>query len=158
VGGCAFVRRYAVSKNPRPAAISEQELKPPSEQELKASQRIAVRRRVLVVEDDIDSARSLTWILRDLGHEVDYAINGYVAVDMAAQLRPEFVFLDLALPGLNGFEVCQRLRRLPGFEATRIIAITAYSQDEYRKRAHDAGCNGYIVKPLDPMAIDALLD
>jgi DNA-binding response OmpR family regulator len=117
-----------------------------------------VHRRVLVVEDDIDSARSLTWILRDLGHEVDYAINGYVAVDMAAQLRPEFVFLDLALPGLNGFEVCQRLRRLPGFERTRIIAVTAYSQDEYRKRAHDAGCDGYIVKPLNPAAIEALLD
>lgn len=116
-----------------------------------------MRRRVLVVEDDIDSARSLTWILRDMGHQVDYAINGYVAVDMAAQLRPELVFLDLALPGLNGFEVCQRLKRLPGFEGTRIIAVTAYSQDEYRKRASDAGCDGYIVKPLDPSVIAELL-
>ena len=112
---------------------------------------------MLVVEDDIDSARSLTWILRDMGHEVDYAINGYVAVDMAAVLRPEFVFLDLALPGLNGFEVCQRLRRLPGFEGMRIIAVTAYSQDEYRRRANAAGCDGYIVKPLDPAMIEALL-
>ena len=112
---------------------------------------------MLVVEDDIDSARSLTWILRDMGHEVDYAINGYVAVDMAGKLRPEFVFLDLALPGLNGFEVCERLRRLPEFKGTRIIAVTAYSQDEYRKRAGDAGCDGYIVKPLDPLALAALL-
>jgi hypothetical protein len=116
-----------------------------------------VRRRVLVVEDDIDSARSLTWILRHMGHEVDYAINGYVAVDMAAKLRPEFVFLDLALPGLNGFEVCQRLRRLPEFKGTRIIAVTAYSQDDYRKRASDAGCDRYIVKPLDPAVIAELL-
>ena len=116
-----------------------------------------MRRRVLVVEDDIDSARSLTWIRRDMGHEVEYAINGYVAIDMAAKLRPEFVFLDLALPGLNGFEVCQRLRRIPGFDVTRIIAVTAYSQDEYRKRANDAGCDGYIVKPLDPAAIGELL-
>ncbi|MFL6564933.1 MAG: response regulator [Burkholderiales bacterium] len=116
-----------------------------------------MRRRVLVVEDDIDSARSLTWILRDLGHDVDYAINGYVAVDMAAKMRPEFVFLDLALPGMNGFEVCRRLRRIPGFEDTRIIAVTAYSQDDYRKRANDAGCNGYIVKPLDPKSLGELL-
>ena len=116
-----------------------------------------MRRRVLVVEDDIDSARSLTWILRDMGHEVDYAINGYVAVDMAEKLRPEFVFLDLALPGMNGFEVCHRLRRIPGFEHMRIIAVTAYSQDEYRKRANDAGCDGYIVKPLDPTTIGELL-
>ena len=114
-------------------------------------------RRVLVVEDDIDSARSLTWILRDMGHEVDYAINGYVAVDMAAQLRPEFVFLDLALPGLNGFEVCQRLRRLPDFKRMRIIAVSAYSLDDYRKRASDVGCDRYIVKPLDPAVIAELL-
>ncbi|HJY77943.1 MAG TPA: response regulator [Burkholderiales bacterium] len=116
-----------------------------------------MRRRVLVVEDDIDSARSLTWILRDMGHEVDYAINGYVAVDMAAKLQPEFVFLDLALPGLNGFEVCQRLRRLPEFKGTCIIAVTAYSQDDYRKRANDVGCDAYIVKPLDPSVIAELL-
>jgi CheY-like chemotaxis protein len=128
-------------------------------QDLKPSdaKRAAASRRVLVVEDDIDSARSLTWILRDMGHEVDYAINGYVAIDMAAKLRPEFVFLDLALPGLNGFEVCQRLRRIPGFADIRIIAVTAYSQDEYRKRANEAGCDGYVVKPLDPAAIGELL-
>ena len=112
---------------------------------------------MLVVEDDIDSARSLTWILRDMGHDVDYAINGYVAIDMAAKLRPEFVFLDLALPGLNGFEVCQRLRRVPELKGTRIIAVTAYAQDDYRKRASDVGCDRYIVKPLDPMAIAMLL-
>lgn len=116
-----------------------------------------MRRRVLVIEDDIDSARSLTWILRDMGHEVDYAINGYVAMDMAAKLRPEFVFLDLALPGMSGFEVCQRLRRTPGFAPTRIIAVTAYSQDDYRKRANDAGCDGYIVKPLDLRTLATLL-
>ena len=145
----AIVPAYQVSRNPRPAAISEQELKPPL--------RAAVRRRVLVVEDDIDSARSLTWILRDMGHEVDYAINGYVAIDMAAKLQPEFVFLDLALPGLNGFEVCQRLRRLPELKGTRIVAVTAYSQDDYRKRAADAGCDRYIVKPLDPVLIAELL-
>jgi DNA-binding response OmpR family regulator len=117
-----------------------------------------VRRRVLVVEDDIDSARSLTWILRDMGHDVEYAINGYVAIDIAAALRPQFVFLDLALPGMNGFEVCRRLRRMPGFESVRIIAVSAYSQEEYRKRSQEAGCDGYIVKPADPRVLEMLLD
>ena len=115
------------------------------------------RRRILVVEDDIDSARSLTWILRDMGHEVEYAINGYVAVDLAAQFLPEFVFLDLALPGMNGFEVCRRLKRQPGLERARVIAVTAYAQEEYRQRSRDAGCEGYIVKPLDPAALTELL-
>ncbi len=117
-----------------------------------------MRRRVLVVEDDIDSARSLTWILRDMGHDVEYAINGYVAVDMAAKNHPEFVFLDLALPGMNGFEVCRRLKRTPGLEGTRVIAVTAYSQEEYRQRSKDAGCDGYIVKPLDLARLDELFE
>jgi len=135
-------------------------LGPPSQQ-TKPSQtvkRAAVRRRVLVVEDDIDSARSLTWILRDMGHDVEYAINGYVAVDIARQMRPQFVFLDLALPGMNGFEVCKRLRRMAGLEGARVIAISAYAQDEYRQRSKDAGCDAYIVKPLDPALLELLLD
>jgi CheY-like chemotaxis protein len=110
-----------------------------------------------VVEDDIDSARSLTWILRDMGHEVEYAINGYVAVDIATQFLPEFVFLDLALPGMNGFEVCRRLKRQPELEGARVIAVTAYAQEEYRQRSRDAGCEGYIVKPLDPATLSELL-
>jgi DNA-binding response OmpR family regulator len=98
---------------------------------------------VLVVEDDIDSARSLTWILRDMGHDVEYAINGYVAVDIA---------------GMNGFEVCKRLRRMAGLEGTRVIAISAYAQDEYRSRSKEVGCDAYIVKPLDPAVLEMLLD
>jgi DNA-binding response OmpR family regulator len=113
---------------------------------------------VLVVEDDIDSARSLTWILRDMGHDVEYAINGYVAVDIARQMRPQFVLLDLALPGMNGFEVCKRLRRMAGLEGARVIAISAYAQDEYRQRSKEAGCDAYIVKPLDPAVLELLLD
>ena len=112
---------------------------------------------MLVVEDDIDSARSLTWILRDMGHEVEYAINGYVAVDIAEKMRPEFVLLDLALPGMNGFEVCRRLKRTPGLDGVRIIAVSAYSQEEYRQRSKEAGCDGYIVKPLDPAVLEMLL-
>jgi CheY-like chemotaxis protein len=130
-------------------------------QETKPSQpvkRAEVRRRILVVEDDIDSARSLTWILRDMGHEVEYAINGYVAIDIAEKLKPQFVLLDLALPGMNGFEVCRRLKRLPGLDGMRVIAVSAYAQEEYRQRSKEAGCDGYIVKPLDPAVLEMLLD
>ena len=123
-----------------------------------STRRTPVLRRILVVEDDIDAARSLTWILRDMGHDVEYAINGYVAIDVAEKMRPEFVFLDLALPGMNGFEVCRRLKRTPGFDGTRIIAVSAYSQQEYRTRAREVGCDGYIVKPLDPAILVLLLD
>lgn len=137
------IHHTGVSKNPRPAVISKQEDKS--------------RRRILVVEDDVDSARSLTWILRDMGHEVQYAINGYVALDMAKHLRPEFVFLDLMLPGMNGFDVCRRLKREAGLEATRVIIVTAFGQAEYRARSQEAGCDDYIVKPLAPAMLETLL-
>jgi CheY-like chemotaxis protein len=93
-----------------------------------------------------------------MGHDVEYSINGYVAIDLAEKLRPDFVFLDLALPGMNGFEVCRRLKRMPALERSRIIAVSAYSQEEYRTRAREVGCDGYIVKPLDPAILVMLLD
>jgi DNA-binding response OmpR family regulator len=152
-----MVRSYGVSKNPNPAA-AESDSRLEATKTSPSAIRAEVHRRVLVVEDDIDAARSLTWILRDMGHDADYAINGYVAVDMAEKMKPEFVFLDLALPGMNGFEVCRRLKSLPALQHARIIAVSAYSQEDYRRRSKEAGCDGYIVKPLDPAILIFLLD
>jgi CheY-like chemotaxis protein len=115
------------------------------------------RRRILVVEDNLDSVHSLVLLLRDMGHEVEYAINGYAALDIARRFRPEFVFLDLGLPGLDGFEVCERLKHEPGFESTRFIAITGYAQDEHRTRSAAAGCEQHIVKPVSPRFLYSLL-
>jgi len=117
----------------------------------------SARRRVLVVEDNLDSVHSLVLLLRDMGHQVEYAINGYAALDIARRFLPEFVFLDLGLPGLDGFEVCARLRREPGFEGTRFIAITGYGQDDYRARSMAAGCEQHIVKPVSPRFLYSLL-
>jgi CheY-like chemotaxis protein len=117
-----------------------------------------VRRRVLVVEDDIDTLRSFTWILRDMGHDVEFAINGYVAIDVARRFRPDVVLLDLGLPGMNGFEVCRSLKREAGLEKIRVIAVTAYVQEEYRQRSKEAGCDLHIVKPVDPATLAQLLD
>jgi two-component system CheB/CheR fusion protein len=114
-------------------------------------------RRVLVVEDNLDTVHTLSMLLREMGHEVKFAINGYAGVDIARSFRPEFVFLDLGLPGMDGFEVCKRLKAEPGMEKTRIIAITGYAQDEYRKRSQEAGCEIHLVKPLDPRFLDSLL-
>jgi len=114
-------------------------------------------RRVLVVEDNLDTVHSLVLLLRDMGHRVEYAINGYAALDIARRFLPEFVFLDLGLPGLDGFEVVERLKREPGFEATRFIAVTGYGQDEYRVRSQAAGCEQHIVKPVSPRFLYSLL-
>jgi CheY-like chemotaxis protein len=114
-------------------------------------------RRILVVEDNLDSVHSLTLLLRDMGHQVEYAINGYAALDTARRQRPEIVFLDLGLPGMDGFEVCTRIKHEPGLESTRVIAVTGYSADEHRVRSRAAGCELHLIKPVSPQFLVSLL-
>jgi CheY-like chemotaxis protein len=114
-------------------------------------------RRVLVVEDNLDGVHALVLLLRDMGHEVEYAINGYAALDIANRIRPEIVLLDLNLPGLSGFDVCKRIKANPALKATRVIALTAYAQYEFRERAEAAGCEMHLVKPVDPQELEILL-
>src|SRR3954465_14149180 len=90
----------------------------------------AMPRRILVVEDNLDAVHSFALLLHDMGHKVEYAINGWVAIDVARRFRPEFVFLDLGLPGMDGFELCRRIKKEPGLESTRVIALTGYGQQE----------------------------
>jgi CheY-like chemotaxis protein len=112
---------------------------------------------VLVVEDNLDTMRSLVLLLRDMGHEAQYAINGYAALEVVKKFHPEYVLLDLGLPGMTGFEVCTRLRAQPGMEKVRIFSITAYGQEDYRQRALSAGCDGHYVKPVSAEQLDKLL-
>jgi CheY-like chemotaxis protein len=114
-------------------------------------------RHVLVVEDNLDSVHSLVFLLRDMGHHVDYAINGYAALEIAGRTRPEFVFLDLGLPGMDGFHVAKRMKNDPSLAATRIVAITGYAGDEYRVRSKAAGCELHLVKPVTPQTLEKIL-
>jgi CheY-like chemotaxis protein len=114
-------------------------------------------KRVLIVEDNIDAVRSMAYLVRDMGHTVEYAINGYVGIDIARHFLPDVVLLDLGLPGLDGFEVCRKIRSHPGLEHIRIIAITGYAQDEYRKRSRDAGCDMHLIKPVPARVLEELL-
>jgi DNA-binding response OmpR family regulator len=115
-------------------------------------------RRVLVVEDDLDSVHALAYLVRSFGHQVEYAINGYVVLDIAARFRPDVVLLDLGLPGMDGYEVCRRLKHDPQHAATHVIVVTAYSHEEHRAKARAAGCDLYLVKPVAPQALFALLE
>ena len=112
--------------------------------------------RILLVEDNLDAVHSTCMLLRELGHAVDYAINGYVALEVARRFRPDVVLLDIGLPGANGFEVCRQIKSDPELGAVRVIALTAYTEPEYRERAKAAGFDDYFVKPLDPKRLTAL--
>ncbi len=114
-------------------------------------------RRVMVVEDNLDTVHTLVALLRGEGHEVQYAINGYVALALARKFLPEVVILDLGLPGLTGFEVCTRLKREQGFEQTRFIALSGYYTDADRVRSRAVGCDVHLPKPADPNQILALV-
>ena len=114
-------------------------------------------RRVLVVEDNIDTARSLVHLLRIEGHEVQYAINGYAAITLAREFLPDVVVLDLGLPGLDGYEVCRRLRTDLRFADTRFIVVSGYSKDEDKRRSQAVGCEIHLAKPADPVQLLALV-
>jgi CheY-like chemotaxis protein len=76
---------------------------------------------------------------------------------VAGRFHPDFVLLDLGLPGMDGFEVCREIKRDPTMQRTRVIAITAFSQAEYRTRAAEAGCELYLVKPVATDVLEDLL-
>lgn len=105
--------------------------------------------RVLVVDDNVDLAETLTLLLEASGHEVRMAHDGPTALETALSYRPNVVLLDLGLPGLDGFEVAKRLRQQPLFEKIVLVAMTGYGQEADRRRSLDAGFDHHLVKPTD---------
>jgi CheY-like chemotaxis protein len=118
---------------------------------------LAPKRRVLVVEDNLDSVYSMTTLLRMMGHEVEFAINGFAALEVARQFRPDFILLDIGLPDFKGDKIARQLKYEPGFEKTRIIVITGLPLEEVRSRALEAGCEEVFAKPVAPAALEELL-
>ena len=115
------------------------------------------RRRVLIADDLRDSADSLALLLDAMGHEVHVAYDGAEALQQIEALRPEVALLDLGMPKLSGYEVCRRIRDLPWGGGLTLIAQSGWGQEEDRRRTRDAGFDHHIVKPIDPVALDALL-
>jgi CheY-like chemotaxis protein len=118
----------------------------------------AQRMRMLVVDDNGDSAESLALLLSLAGHETHIARDGPEALTRADALRPDAVLLDLGLPGLSGYEVCKRLRVEPWARAIPIIAITGWGQADDRRRSKEAGFDAHLVKPVVLDELTALLE
>jgi CheY-like chemotaxis protein len=115
-------------------------------------------RRVLVIDDDLDGMQTLATLLRHMGHQVEFAISGSAGLEAAHRMEPEFVLLDLNLPGMDGFEVARRLKGGRTARRPRIIAITGYSGEDYRRRSIGAGCEQHLVKPVDSETLLRLLE
>lgn len=115
-------------------------------------------RRILVVDDNIDAADSLTLLLQTWGHEVRCAYDGQAGLDAACDMKPDLVLLDLAMPRIDGFELARRLRAQPGGYAVGLIAMSGLGREVDRQRGQDAGLDAHLVKPVDPRHLRQVID
>jgi PAS domain S-box-containing protein len=121
------------------------------------------KRRILVVDDNVDSASSLRLMLQMLGHEVELAHDGEAAVEKTCVYRPDLILLDLGLPKLNGYEACRKIRAMDGANGDEgaprkvIVALTGWGQEDDRRRSHEAGFDLHLVKPIELAALQRLL-
>lgn len=147
--GCEFVVRLPLQKRPEPmipeVALQRQEIAPQGH-------------RLLVVDDNQDAALTLAMLLRLLGHQVQVAHRGEMALELAASFQPHLVFLDLGMPGMDGYEVARRMREIPGMQNTVLAALTGWGQREDLRRTAEAGFDHHLVKPPEPRLLEELLD
>ena len=103
---------------------------------------------VLIVDDNVDSAEAMGDVVRSWGHEVAVAFNGHAALAAAEAHPPDVIFLDIGLPGLDGYTVARRLRTDDRFRSTRLIAMTGFDRPADRARSMAAGFDGHLGKPV----------
>ena len=137
--GSEFVVRLPVL--PRPAELAAGAADGPVES--------SAGRRILIVDDNKDSADSLAMLLEITGNKTFMAHDGVEAVEAIEKHRPEVVLLDIGLPKLDGHEVCRRVREQPWGKDIVVIALTGWGQEDDRRRSEEAGFNGHLVKPVD---------
>lgn len=114
--------------------------------------------RVLVVDDNVPSAKTTGWTLELFGHEPTLAHDGLEALKTAADMKPDVILLDIGLPGMSGYDVCRELRKDPAFANTVLIAQTGWGQARDKQEAKEAGFNHHLLKPVNFEELRKLLD
>jgi PAS domain S-box-containing protein len=138
-----------------PILVEAQQL--PSSEPVPSELKTAPGRRILVVDDNEDSAESLTILLSLAGHETHTAYDGPEAIEAATTFKPDVVLLDIGLPKLNGYEVARKIREEPWGKAMVLVALTGWGQEEDRRRSREAGFDHHLTKPVDPIELSKLL-
>jgi PAS domain S-box-containing protein len=115
------------------------------------------RRRILIADDNRDSVELMQELLEHSGHDVRVAFDGPGALELCERFKPDTVFLDIGLPGLDGYEVVKRIRAIPSCERIQVVAITGYAREEDRARALESGFSDHVAKPIDLDCFSKLL-
>jgi len=111
-----------------------------------------LERRVLVIDDNEDAANATAMLIDDMGGDARVAYDGETALAMFTEYQPDVVLLDIGMPGLDGYETCQRIRRVLGSRVL-LVALTGFGQQEDKEKATQAGFDAHITKPSDELAL-----
>jgi PAS domain S-box-containing protein len=133
------------------------EMKPRATSEAASAECPLSGRRVLVVDDNVDGAESLAKVLQICGHETRTAHTGPEALDAARPFNPEVVFLDIGLPGMNGYEVAKRMRGEPSLSGAVLVALTGWGSEDNKRQSREAGFDFHLTKPVEVTAIESIL-
>jgi DNA-binding response OmpR family regulator len=114
--------------------------------------------RVLVIEDEADTAESMARLIRLWGHDVRQATDARAGLSEALAYRPDFVLLNIGMPTMDGCALARQLRLEPRLLGCFIVAITGFGDEEQRRRSYDAGINLFLVKPVDAHVLETLLN
>lgn len=147
--GSEFIVRLPALKQASPGS--------PAEVESIANDTPSVRRRILVVDDNIDSAESMAMMLELSGHDVATAHDGVEAVELAKRFQPHVAFLDLGMPKLDGYEAARSIRQQSWGRKIKLVALTGWGQQEDKRRSREAGFDAHLVKPIDFGALEELV-
>lgn len=136
-------------------ALASAEVRPPKS---RPEQTHAQKQRILIVDDNVDSAHTLATLLRLSGHNVQLAYDGETAVKIAKGFRPHLLLLDIGLPGIDGYETCRQIRRQSWGNAVTVAALTGWGQEEDRRKSREAGFDIHLVKPVRFADVHKLLE
>lgn len=109
-----------------------------------------MNQRILLIEDNAQNRYLVTYLLEARGWQVIPAEDGPSGLRLAGEMSPALILLDIQLPGMDGYAVARALRERPSLAGVPVIAVTSYALSGDRERCLDAGCTGYLEKPIDP--------
>jgi CheY-like chemotaxis protein len=116
-----------------------------------------IKCRAVIIDDNEDAAETMAMVIQELGGVARTAKNAIDGLDVIREFQPDFVFLDIAMPGIDGYQACRQIRSHKFDHAIVIVALTGWGQDHDKELAREAGFDAHLTKPVDPAAFEELL-